>query len=95
MAIWTEELNSNYNFPNISIYNHLKDGVLMGYNAYPQEGYVMYDTNDNNLEPDSTTGELVPVTYYYTTAGFFLNYNFDNFSWVAIPRNEVDENYIN
>ena len=36
----------------------------------------------------------VPVTCYFTLAGFPLNYNFDNFSWVAVLRSEVDENYI-
>ena len=94
MGIWTREINTNLNFPNIDIYNVLEDGVLNGYEARPQQGYVMYDTNDNNFELDPTTDELVPVTYYYTLAGFPLAYNFDNFSWVAVPRDSVDENYI-
>ena len=36
----------------------------------------------------------IPVIHYFTLAGFPLNYNFDNFSWVAVLRSEVDENYI-
>lgn len=92
MTVWTEELNANYNFPNINIYNHLKDGVLMGYNAYPQEGYVMYDTSDNpQMDYNPETGEHFEVTHYFTMAGFPLNFNFDNFSWVAVLRIEVDE----
>lgn len=94
MAIWTREINTNFNFPNIDIINIYKDGVLNGYEAKPQEGYVMYDTNDETVEINPETGILEPVTYYYTLAGFPLAYNFDNFSWVAVPRSEVDENYI-
>lgn len=106
MAVWTREINTNFNFPNIDILNILKDGVLNGYEAIPHEGYVMYDTNDNNVEQaiDPETGEPmfddegnpieVPVTYYFTLAGFPKTYNFANFSWVAVLRSTVDENYI-
>ena len=106
MAVYTRELNTNYNFPNIDIFNVLKDGMQTRYEAVPYEGYVMYDTNDNNVELklDPETGEMVfdeegnpievPVTYYFTLAGFPLTYNFNNFSWVAVLRSTVDENYI-
>ena len=94
MANYTETLNENFNFPHIDIYNQYRDGVQYGYRAYTHEGYVMYDTTDNTFEPDPETGEEIPVTYYYTLAGFPLRYNFDNFTWVAVPRDSVDENYI-
>ena len=107
MAEYTRELNTNYNFPNIDILNILRDGVLSGYEAVPHEGYVMYDTNDNYTEPmiDPETGDMVidpetgrpievPIVYYYTLAGFPLRYNFANFSWVAVLRSTVDEDYI-
>jgi hypothetical protein len=67
----------------------------------------MYDTTDNNTEPvfdpetgepviDPETGEVVerPVTYYYTVLYCPKTQNFDNFTWVAVPRDGVDENYI-
>lgn len=91
---WTRELNTNFNFPNIGIYNVLNDGVHMRYEAIPNEGYVMYDTNRNDTELNPDTMEEIPVIYYYTLAGFPLNFNFDNFTWVAVLRSEVDENYI-
>ena len=106
MAVYTEELNTNYNFPNIDIFNWLKDGVVIGYRARPQTGYVMYDTTDQTyeLQTDPETGDFVldemgnpieiPVIYYYTMAGFPLAYNFNNFTWVAVLRSTVDENYI-
>lgn len=95
MAEYTRVLNTNFNFPNINIFNVLKDGVQTRYEVIPYEGYVMYDSNDNTTEPDPNDPlNEIPVTYYYTLAGLPLNYNFNNFSWVAVLRSEVDENYI-
>lgn len=94
MAVWTEELNTNYNFPHIDIFNRYKDGVLANYRATPQGGYVMYDRTANDVELDPDTMEEIPVIYYRTTAYLPLNANFDNFIYVAVLRSEVDENYI-
>ncbi len=94
MAVWTKELNTNYNFPHIDIYNRLGDGVLSGYQAIAHEGYVMYDTTANDTEIDPDTMEERPVTYYYTLRGFPATFNFANFTMVAVPRDSVDENYI-
>lgn len=94
MATYTNELNTSYNYPNIDIYNILKDGVLNGYEARTHEGYVMYNSTANDTEPDFENGGEKSVTYYYRRVGFPLRYNFDNFPWVAVPENEVDENYI-
>ena len=105
MAVFTEELNTNYNFPNINIYNRYRDGVLVAYRAYPYDGYVMYDTTanltapkldeDGNIIFDEDGNAIeVPVIQYFTMAGLSINYNFDNFSWVAVPRDSVDENDI-
>ena len=104
MAEYTRVLNTSFNFPNIDIFNILKDGVKTRFEAVPHEGYVMYDTNDEMTEPkiDTETGDFVkdpetgdvievPVTHYYTLAGFPLNYNFDNFSWKAVNANADSE----
>ena len=94
MAVYTEELNTNFNFPNIDIYNKLRNGELYGYYARPQEGYVIYDTTDDIYDIDPETDALIPVTHYFTLASFPLNFNFNNFTWVAVLRSGVDENYI-
>jgi hypothetical protein len=94
MAQFTTELNTSFNFPNINIYNQYRDGVQYGYQVIPYDGYVMYDTNDYHTEINPDTMEEIPVTHYYTMAGLPLSYNFDNFSWVAVLRSEVNENYI-
>ena len=107
MAVWTDVLDTSFNFPNIDIYRRLEDGELSAYIARAQEGYVFYDTTEDNRIPqtDPETGELVfdpetgmpieiPVTYYYTLCLFPKTYNMANFSLVAVPRDSVDENYI-
>ena len=58
------------------------------------EGYVFYDTTAENYEQPTPDSEPIPVTYYYTLAYLALNYNFDNFPYVAVLRSSVDENYI-
>lgn len=107
MAVYTVEVATEFNFPNITVYKKLEDGVHYAWRINPNEGYVMYDTRDENYEPvidpdtglpqtDPETGEMieVPVTYYYTVASLPLQYDFANFPWVAVLRSSVDENYI-
>ena len=80
--------------PNISIYRTYYNGTHTGYRANANEGYVFYDKMANDMEYNPETGLETPVTYYYTIAILPLNTNFDDFHWVAVPRNSVDENYI-
>lgn len=94
MAIITEQIATEFNFPNITIYRVLSDGVLSAYKARPNEGYVMYNPNANDTEIDPETMEERPVIYYRTIAGFPKTYNFANFPYVAVLRSTVDENYI-
>lgn len=92
---YTEVLNTNFNFPNINIFNVVdEEGTLNSYTVRPYEGYVMYNTNRNDTEYDEETGEDIPVTYYYTVAGYPKTSTFANFPWVAVLRSSVDENYI-
>ena len=94
MAVYTEEIATEFNFPNITIYRVLADGVLASWRARANKGYVMYNPDANDVETDPETLEERPVVYYYTIKGFTRNYNFANFPWVAVPRDSIDENYI-
>lgn len=94
MAVYTFEISTEHNFPNITMYRKLSDGVLCGWRVNTNEGYVMYDTTANNTDRDPETGEEFPVNFYYTVMHCPLNYPFDNFTWVAVPMGSVDENYI-
>jgi hypothetical protein len=94
MATYTYVISTEHNvYPNLTVYDRLKDGVLSGWKVIPNDGYVMYDTTDNNTELDEN-GNEIPVTHYYTQANLSPYTNWGNFSWVAVLRSEVDENYI-
>lgn len=94
MATWTYEVATEFTFPNITVFRKYRDGVHVSWRFAPNAGYVMYDTTANDVELDPETMESRPVIYYYTSADCPLNYPFDNFTWVAVPRESVDENYI-
>lgn len=94
MAVYIEEIATEFSFPNIIIYRVLADGVLASYRARTDKGYVMYNPNANDIELDPETMEYKPVTYYYVIKGMPKTYNFTNFPWVAVPRDSVDENYV-
>ena len=94
MAVYTMELTDEYSYPHIVLYKMLRDGVQYGWQIYPEEGYVMYDTTDETYEIDPETGEEIPVTYYFVDVSLPMNYPMNNMTWVAVPRDSVDENYI-
>lgn len=95
MAVYTYEISTEHNiYPNITVYDRFRDGVLTGWRINANEGYVMYHANANDTELDPETNEEIPVTYYYTVATKSLTSSWDNFDWVAVLRDSVDENYI-
>lgn len=94
MAVYTYEVATEYNFPGITVYKSLRDGVQTGWRINANDGFVFYDTTANNTEYNPDTMEFVPVTYYYTVAALPMREDMVNFRWVAVPRDSVDENYI-
>lgn len=92
--MYTTEIATEYNYPNLTILKLLEDGVQYAWRIVPNEGYVIYDVNGEYYETDPETMEEVPVMYYYVSWDLPLRYNFANFHWAAKLRSEVDENYI-
>lgn len=90
----TYELATDYNFPHINVYRRYYDGEFNGWKAETVEGYVMYNPNVINTEYDEETDTEIPVTYYYIRTTLPKIYNMDNFPYIAVPRDSVDENYI-
>lgn len=90
MAVYTETLDTSFNFPHIDIYKRFKDGVQNSWRVYPQEGYVMYCLSSDIITTiDPTTGEEITETYYCRMAGLSMRYNFDNFDYIAVLESEV------
>lgn len=94
MATYTYEIATEFNYPNIAVYKRLRDGIQNSWRIEANPGYVMYNTEANNMEIDPNTGLEVPVTYYYRSTTCPLNWNWDNFHFVAVPEGSVEENYI-
>lgn len=93
-ATYTEELATEISVPNIDIYKTFEDGEHFGYKAQARDGFVMYDTTEENFEMADIDSDPVPVTYYYVGALLPLQTDFENFAWLAVPRDSVDERYI-
>lgn len=83
--------------PNITVEEKYKDGVLISHRLTTNEGYVMYNTAENNTEPqiDPETGDYVidqitgmpveiPITYYYKQATIPIRVPVENWTWVAV-----------
>lgn len=96
MSNFTEEITTEFNFPNITIWKLLRDGNHYGYKIMPNENYVMYNITEENYDIDEETGQEIPVTHYYTVCYTPLTYPLgeDTFPWRAVLRSSVDENYI-
>ena len=92
--MWTQEIATEFNFPNITVYRLLKDGEHKSWRFVSNAGYVMYDTTAEVYEQPDPFSPPVRVTHYFTNVDCPLNYDWDNFTWVAVPRDSVDENYI-
>ena len=88
-------LSTDHNiYPNITIYEKYLNGEFCGWEFRANEGYVFYDTTEENVEMNPETEEEFSVIYYYTLASKPKIYNWNNFHYVAVPRDSVDENYI-
>ena len=97
MDIYTREIESNFNHNNIIAYRKYCNGMQYAWSFEAAKGYVMYDTKANDFIPiEDEYGNIIeePCIFYCLSIFCPLNYDLDNFSWVAVPRESVDENYI-
>lgn len=95
MAVYTYEIATDITFPNITVYRKLRDGVHSGYRVNTNDGYVMIDTSiEYNTIIDEVTGEYVDPPQYFRQMHCPLSYNFNNFTWVAVPEDSVPADQI-
>ena len=88
------DLANDINYPHLKIYRRMVDGVLGGYRVNSDNGYVMYDINDENAEIEPETGKELSTPYYCTLAYLPINFDFADFSFKAVPINTTDEGNI-
>ena len=94
MPVWTYEVNTTYNIPNITVYNTLCDGELNGFRVESNEGYVLYDTTASYTELDPDTFEEISVTYYYRNVDIPKTRPNRPYDFAAVLESSVDGNYI-
>lgn len=95
MATYTYEVSTTHNnYENMTVYDRFRDGVQSGWRVNANEGYVMYQPSVLYPSADPETGEPIEVHNYFTLVMINPYYNWDNFDYVAVPRESVDENYI-
>ncbi len=94
--MYTYEISQEHNcYPGMTAYDRLRDGNSAGWKIMPNEDYVMRDTSDEAIEIDPETGEERPAIFYYTVAFLPRTCNWNQFTWVAVPRKGVDAAHIN
>lgn len=86
-------LDESKQYPHIKVYAQYRDDTLLYWDVRTDEGYLMYDTDVEDIEIDEN-GNEVPVTYYYARACIPATYDFNTFSYIAVPRDSVDSKYI-
>lgn len=86
-------LDETKQYPHIKVYAQYRDDTLLYWDVRTDEGYLMYDTDVEDIEIDEN-GNEVPVTYYYARACIPATYDFNTFSYIAVPRDSVDPKYI-
>ena len=95
MATYTYEISVEHNiYPNLTVYDRFRDGLLYGWRVNSNEGYVFYDENAEDMTIDPETMMEVPITYYYTVRYCPPTYNWANFALVAVPRDSVPADQI-
>lgn len=89
--------------PNITVEEVLQDGVVRGYRLTADEGYVVYDTAANDVEPkeDPETGDYifdedgniveVPVIHYFRQVTVPVNLPLEKWSWRAVREETAAE----
>ena len=94
MAVYTFEISLEHNiYPNLTVYDRFRDGVLVGWKIESNDSYVFYDTSEDSKEINEK-GEEISVNYYFALTYLPTNFDWYNFSLLAVPRNTVDEKYI-
>ena len=90
----TYEISKEHNnYPNLTVYETLSDGVLAGWRVNADEGYVFYDTNDEHLETDEGEQEK-PVIYYSAECYFPRTLDWNTFGLVAVLQSSIEDTNI-
>lgn len=91
---FTEEKTTDFSFPNITVLKKFRDGQLCAYIAKADDGYAMYNKDTQSYEINGTDDKSEKVTRYYKKIICPLSYDFSNFSWEAVEKDNINEKYL-
>lgn len=92
--IFTEEKTMEFSFPNITVLKKFRDGELCAYIAKADDGYAMYNRNAELYDIDGTEDTEKRITRYYKKIICPLSYDFTNFCWEAVEKDNINEKYL-
>lgn len=81
-------------YPNMTVEKRYYNNEFAGWRVMANDGYVIYDDNEECTEFDILTLKEVPVKYYFAATYKNPRYNWSKFNYVAELREQVDEKYI-
>ena len=84
MAVTYSKSKEHNIYPNMTVYDRIKDGVHMGWKVEPNEGYKLYDKNEDSKVINPITMEEETVITYLSTVMLPGRFNWDNFAYEAI-----------
>lgn len=82
-----KELNTDFTFPNINIYNGYNGSKFIFYIVEPCDGYMLRNTESDTTTEDEN-GNVVVVPYYSKVAYLPTIYDFEKFPYIAELRAE-------
>ena len=86
------ELSVAHNgYPNLTVWDRLRDGRPAGFRVDADKGCVFYDPNEERTPViDPETGEELPMGIYYARVRYLpRNYDWSRFGLVAVREEEA------
>ena len=94
MAEVIYELATDISLENITVHRRYYNGTLSAYRLTANDGYVMYDTQEEIFETDEN-GNEVQVIYYCRQVAIPTSVPIKNWSYVAVLESDVNKDNIN
>ena len=72
------------NYPNMTVYDRIKDGTVAGWKVEPNEGYKLYNKDEDSKVIDPITMEERTEITYLSTVMLPSRFNWYNFEYDTV-----------
>lgn len=81
----TYQISTEHNiYPNMTVYDRIKDGVSAGWKIEPNKGYKLYNKNNESKVIDPITLEEKTEITYLSSVMLPSRFNWVNFDYEAV-----------